>query len=81
MSNINKNLDYPINTIQKLVLMKLKEFELKSQNNYTDSKMAKMFAQDELVNGLCLLQCLKSEEITLNEEEMAMSANAVLKAA
>jgi hypothetical protein len=62
-------------------MMKLKSFDQKSKGEYTDSKMAKMFAQDELVNGLCLLQCLKNEEVTLDNEELMGSAKAILKAA
>ena len=41
----------------------MKEFEDKNKNKYTDSNMAKFFAKDELINGLCLLHCLKNDEI------------------
>lgn len=62
-------------------MIKLKTFDKKTKGEYTDSKMAKIFSQDELVNGLCLLQCLKTEEVTLNDDELLGSARAVLKAA
>ena len=33
----------------------MKEFEDKNKTKFTDSKMAGFFAEDDLINGLCLL--------------------------
>lgn len=44
MNKINQNLDFPIEAIQKIVMMKLKEFDQNAEVNFTNSKLAKMFA-------------------------------------
>ena len=70
----------PEQTIKELIMTQINEFKEKNQNKYTDSKMAQMFAQDNLISGLCLLQCLKTESIQQNQLNKEQS-RAVLKAA
>ena len=62
-SIISKNEDYPVETITKLLIEKVKEFERVNKAKFSDSKMISKFAQNELINGLCMLKCLKDEEI------------------
>mmetsp|Transcript_32855 Transcript_32855/g.50222 ORF Transcript_32855/g.50222 Transcript_32855/m.50222 type:complete len:153 (+) Transcript_32855:3528-3986(+) len=53
---------------------------------FSDSKMVKMFAQDPLINGLCLLQCLKSDSykqdlLTASSDYLHQSSKNIMKAA
>jgi hypothetical protein len=74
-------------TIKNLLIMKMKEYEDKKDNVLGDAALARDFSSDDLIEGLCLLHCLKNEEIKANFEkgqnrELAeKSAKKVLKAA
>lgn len=67
LNKVNWDEDFPVSTINKLIIKKMKEFEAKNNREFTDSKMAHMFAQDEMINGLCLLRCLKTESLGKSE--------------
>jgi len=55
LNRVNKDEEFPLSTIQKVIVHRMKEYEEKGKKKFTDSNMAKLFAQDELINGLCLL--------------------------
>ena len=44
LNRVGRDEEYPVSTIQKLIVMKMKEYEDKNKNAFTDSKMAKLFA-------------------------------------
>ena len=44
LNRISKDEEFPVSTIQNLVVIKMKEFEDKNKNKYTNSNMAKFFA-------------------------------------
>ena len=46
----------------------MEEFEGKNKTKFTDANLARFFAEDELISGLCLLHCLKTEEIRDNKQ-------------
>lgn len=55
LNKVNREEEYPISSIQKLIIMNVKDQENKNKNTFTDSKMIHMYAQAPLINGLCLL--------------------------
>ena len=76
LNKINWDEEFPISTINKLIIKQMKGFEAKSNREFTDSKLAHMFAQDDMINGLCLLRCLKTENLAKgdlhsNDERMS----------
>jgi hypothetical protein len=76
---LSRDEEYPISAMKKLMMIKLEEFNLKNKNEFTDSKMAKEFAQDDLVNGLCLLQCLKKDPDEEQDTELQEGMKKMLK--
>jgi hypothetical protein len=59
LNRISNDEEFPIEAINNLIMMKAQEYQVNVESNMSDSKMAKMFAKDETINGLCLLKCLK----------------------
>ena len=52
---------FPTHTINKLILLNIKRTEDRLKNDYTSEKLAEKFAQDPVINGLCILRCLKAD--------------------
>lgn len=67
--------------------MKAQEYEYKKDNAFGDAALAKGFSADDLIEGLCLLQCLKNEETKANaqkeqnKEPVVKSSKMVLRGA
>ena len=77
-SLISKNEAYPVETINKLLIEQVKQFEVVNKSTFSDSQMVSKFAQNDLINGLCMLKCLKDEEMhkhLLQEYEMLESSS------
>ena len=87
LRKINKEEDYPVETIKNLLIAKMKEYEDKKDSALGDAALVRDFSSDDLIEGLCLLHCLKNEEIKANFEKgrnkelVEKSAKMVLKAA
>ena len=73
--------------IKNLLHMKMQEYENKRDNMLGDAAFARDSSSDGLIEGLCLLHCLKNEEIKANyqkgsnKELVEQSAKMVLKVA
>ena len=50
-----------MDTINKLILINMRETEDRLENEFSETNLVKAFSKDEIINGLCILRCLKSE--------------------
>lgn len=77
-SLISKNEDYPVETITKLLIDQVQQFEKVNKSKFSDSRMVSKFAQSDLINGLCMMKCLKDEEMSkhlVQEYEILQSSS------
>ena len=44
LNKVNWDEEFPVSTINKLIIKNMKSFEAKCKNEFTDSKLAHMFA-------------------------------------
>ena len=44
VAKLGRDEEYPISSMKKLMMSKLEEFNLKNENEFTDSKMVSIFA-------------------------------------
>lgn len=44
LNRVGRDEEFPVSTIQSLIVMQMKEYEVKNKHKFTDSKMAQLFA-------------------------------------
>lgn len=77
VNKISKEGAYPANIIQKLVVKNMLEIESKTDEEKSTQEISRQFAQNDIINGLCLLYCLKNNvvgEDVFNSEQSSQAA-------
>ena len=76
LNKINREEEYPTSIIQQLIVRKMQEGEEQGDEEASTQALSRQFAQDDVINGLCLLHCLKNNQIDKDvfEEEHTKEA-------
>ena len=77
INRITKDEEFPMEALQSMLVASMKEHERQNNTQFTSSKLANMYSQDQYVKELILLQSLKDEAI--KEEQKSKGKEAKVK--